>query len=189
MFDQQVDNLNRGYVETPDEFCASLRKVVKPIRKAIFEKKSNFNGHFEPLCQSESVAKSLLQLISSLIDSTYGSNEYSQEAVTVVQLVTSHASRSRRKRVLDFLSEVPYKLVARRHSKNQETPIMLCNSLKIYMTDRSRNLLDHFFHLGICFLRPFLEITKNIYENLRLPYFSHNCWFPNILKKIFLLYC
>ena len=36
MFDQQVDNLIRGYVETPDEFCASLRKVVKPIRKAIF---------------------------------------------------------------------------------------------------------------------------------------------------------
>ena len=60
---------------------------------------------------------------------------------------------------------------------------MLCDSLKIYITDRSPNLLDHFIHLGICFLRPFLEITKNIYENLRLPYFSHNRWFPDILKK------
>ena len=30
-----------------------------------------------------------------------------------------------------------------------------------------------------------LEITKNIYENLHLPYFGHNCWFPNILKKGF----
>ena len=52
MFDQQVDNLIRDYVETPDEFCASLRKVVNPIWKAIFEKKNNFDGHFEPLCQS-----------------------------------------------------------------------------------------------------------------------------------------
>ena len=31
MFDQQVDNLIRDYVETPDEFCTSLRKVVNPI--------------------------------------------------------------------------------------------------------------------------------------------------------------
>ena len=57
----------------------------------------------------------------------------SQEAVTVAQLITSHASRSRRKRVPDFLSEVPDRLVARRHSKNRETPIMLYNSLKIYV--------------------------------------------------------
>ena len=66
---------------------------------------------------------------------------------------------------------------------------MLYNSLKIYMTDRFRDLLDHFFHLGVCVLHDHvLEITKNIYENLRLSYFSHNCWFPNILKKVFLLY-
>ena len=60
MFDQQVDNLIRDNVKTPDEFCASLRKVVNPIRKAICGKKNNFDGHFEPLCQSESVPKSLL---------------------------------------------------------------------------------------------------------------------------------
>ena len=78
----------------------------------------------------------------------------------------------------------------RRHSKNQETPIMLYNSLKIYMTNRSCNLLDHFFHLGICVSYDcVLEITKNIYENLPLSYISHNYWFPNILKKVFLLYC
>ena len=138
------------HVETPDEFCASLRKVVNPIRKEIFEKKNNFDGHFEPLCQSESVPKSLLRLINSLIDSTYDSNEYSQEAVTVAQLITSHASRSRRKRVPDFLSKVPDKLVPHRYSKNRETPIMLCHSLKIYMNDLSRNLLVDFFHPGIC---------------------------------------
>ena len=128
--------------------------------------------------------KSLLQLISSLIDGTYASNDYSQEVVIVAQLITSHASRSRRKRVPDFLSEVLDKLVACRHSKNRETPIMLYNSLNIDMTNRSRKLLDHFFHLGICVSYDrVLEITKNIYENLRLPYFSHNRWFPDILKK------
>ena len=51
------------------------------------------------------------------------SNEFSLEVVTVAQLITSHASR--RKRVPDFLSQVLDKLVARRHSKNREAPIML----------------------------------------------------------------
>ena len=60
MFDQQIDNLIRGYVKTPDEFCASLQKVVNPIPKTIFEKKNIFDGHFEPLRQSELMPKSLL---------------------------------------------------------------------------------------------------------------------------------
>ena len=172
MFDQQVDNLIRDSLETPDEFCASLRKVVNPFWKAIFEKKNNFDGQFEPLCQSESMAKSILRLISSLIDGTYDSNEYSQEAVTVAQLITSHASRSRRKRVPDFLSKVSDKLIAWKYI----WPIDLV-------------ILDHFFHLGICvFYERVLEIIKNINEKLRLSYFSHNCWFASILKKVFLLY-
>ena len=96
-------------------------------------------------------AKKSLQLISSLIDGTYDSNEYSREVVIVVQLVTSHASRSHWKYVPDFLFEVPDKLVPLIHSKNQETPIMFYNFLKIYMTNWSRNLLNHFLHLGIWF--------------------------------------
>ena len=105
-----------------------------------------------------------MRLIGSLIDGTCDFNEHSQEAVTVAQLIISHASRYRRKRVPDFLSVALDKLVARRHSKNRETPITLYNSLKIYMTDRSRNLLDHFFHLGICVsYECVLEIIKNIY--------------------------
>ena len=162
MFHQQVDNLLRDYVETPDALCASLQKVVNLIWKAIFEKKNNFDGHFKPLCRCEPVLKSLLHLISSLIDGT-DSNEYNQEVVIVVQLVTSHASRSHWKYVPDFLFEVPDKLVPLIHSKNQETPIMFYNFLKIYMTNWSRNLLDHFLHLGIWFFYDrVLEITKNI---------------------------
>ena len=55
------------------------------------------------------------------------------------------------------------------------------------MTNRSCNQLDHFFHLETCV--PYdrvLKITKNIYENLCLSYFSHSCWFANILKTVLL---
>lgn len=67
------------------------------------------------------MAKNLLRLINLLIHGNYDSNGYSHKAVTVAQLIASHASRSRQKRVPDFLSEAPVKLVARRHSENRET--------------------------------------------------------------------
>ena len=68
-----------------------------------------------------------MPLISSLTDGTYDSNEYSQEALTVAQLITFHASRSRRKRVLDFFSEVPDKLV---DTRKIERPQLCCAPLK-----------------------------------------------------------
>ena len=68
-----------------------------------------------------------MPLISSLTDGTYDSNEYSQEALTVAKLITSHASRSRRKRVLDFFSEVPDKLV---DTRKIERPQFCCTPLK-----------------------------------------------------------
>ena len=39
IFDQQVDNLSRDYVETSDEFCASLRKVVNLSERHFFRKR------------------------------------------------------------------------------------------------------------------------------------------------------
>ena len=126
-------------------------KSSKPNSKSNFwEKKNNFDGHFESLCQSESVPKILLRLISSLIDGTYDSNEYSREAVAAAQLIKSHASWSHRKYVPHFLSKVPDKLVVCRHLKNRKTPLMPYNSLKIYTADQSCNLPNSFFHLGIC---------------------------------------
>ena len=151
MFHQQVDNLLRDSVETPDALCASLQKSSESHLKSNFWEKEQFWWTLWTFMLMWTSAKKSLQLISSLIDGTYDSNEYSREVVIVVQLVTSHASRSHWKYVPDFLSEVPDKLVARIHSKNKETAIMFYNFLKIYMTNWSRNLLNHFLHLGIWF--------------------------------------
>ena len=50
IFDDQVRRLENEYVETPDEFYSSLRKIVSPIRKEIFDMKNKFDGHFDPKC-------------------------------------------------------------------------------------------------------------------------------------------
>ena len=58
---------------------------------------------------------------------------------------------------------------------------MSADTRKISMTDRSRNLLDNFFHLGIWLSYDHvLEITRNICENLCL---SKKVIFSVLLKN------
>ena len=69
------------------------------------------------------------------------------------------------------------------HEKTRETPMIIYIGLKIYSTSRSRNLIDMLFNLGLCISYDrVLEITKNIYENLREAYENNKFVFPNILK-------
>ena len=61
--------------------------------------------------------------------------------------------------------------------------MMIYISLKTYSVTRSRNLIDMLFNLRLCIsYARVLEITKNIYENLRESYENNKFFFPNILK-------
>jgi len=140
---------------------------------------NEFDGQFSSSCQVNSVPRLLLCLISNLIDgnSGNGNNGFSQEVLTVAQMIMSHQRKSNKKVAQD-------KAVVRRHSKTQETPVMIYCSLEIYSITRSRNIIDCPFQLGLCISYDrILEITKNIYENLRLSYKLHKCFFPNTLMK------
>ena len=51
------------------------------------------------------------------------------------------------------------------YSKMRETPVVICNSLKIYATVRSENLINKLYSLGLCIpYKRVLEITKNMAE-------------------------
>ena len=61
--------------------------------------------------------------------------------------------------------------------------MMIYIPLKIYSGTCSRNLIDMLFNLGLWISYDWvLEITKNIYENLRESYENNKFFFPNILK-------
>ena len=127
--------------------------------------------------QNESIPKRLLFLTNALID---GFNRdvvnVSQESLTAVQIIVSNATQRTK-------AKGDHTLV-RRHKKCQETPLLVYNTLKIYSTCRSRNIIDHFFSIGICISYDrILELTQNVYENLRESYQQYNCFFPNVLKK------
>ena len=74
--------------------------------------------------------------------------------------------------------------LVRQHRKCQETPVLIYNSLKIYSTSCSRNIIDHFLSIGISVsYDKILELTQNIYEHLRESYYNHNCFFPKVPKQ------
>ena len=96
LFDYKVKELITDYVKSPDDFFLSLRNVVTPIRKEMSKQCNEFDGQFSSSCQVNSVPRLLLCLISNLIDgnSGNGNNGFSQEVLTVAQMIMSHQRKS-----------------------------------------------------------------------------------------------
>ena len=161
LFADTISTLVKDYIESPDEFFIALRKIVLPIRKEIFQLQNDFTDDLNLNHQNTTIPKRLLFLTNALID---GFNRdrvnASQESLTVAQIVVSNAT--------DWTKKKGDNTSVRRHQKNQETPLLIYNTLKIYSTCRSRNIIDHFFSIGICISYDrILELTQNVYENIR----------------------
>ena len=94
-------------------------EVVHPVRSDIMKQVNRFSVSFDNSCQIQSVPKTLLALTSALVDGEMtSSNPPSQEALSIVQIIVSHARRpSKRKAKLR-------KPTRRRHISNQETSLL-----------------------------------------------------------------
>ena len=129
LFNDKISELVTEYTETPDDFFASLRKVVAPIRKEILSTRNEFEGHFNSCSQFNSAPKSLALINGS--DTNAG--EFSQEVLTVSQLIVSNTRKTRH--------TIPDSFRRKYHSQSRETPLMLYTSLKTYSVTRSRTLV------------------------------------------------
>ena len=177
LFQHKVNELVSNYIKCPDDFFMFIRTVAAPIRNEMAKHDNKFTGTFENFSQLGSVPISLLYLISTLIDgSSPTDNNFSQVTLSVAQIIMWNYRMPNKK-------ANHAQLVKRRHMKKQETPMMIYIGLKIYSTSRSRNLIEMLYQLGLCISYDrVLEITKNIYENLRESYENNKFFFPNILK-------
>ena len=82
-FYDKVEQLIVNYVQSPDEFYATLQKVVHPIWLDIMTQENKFTGSFSNSCQIQSVLKTVLALAGELIDvEMTSSNHPSQEALS-----------------------------------------------------------------------------------------------------------
>ena len=179
LFDYTVHELVADYVNNPDEFYTSLRKVVHPIRTDIMQQKNSFTGSYDSSSQVKSVPKTVVALTCALIDGEMTSSaEPSQEALTVAQLIVSQMRRpSKREAKLKKPSR-------RRHCLDQETPLLQYVGMKVFYITRSRQLIEDLYHVGLSISYDrVLELTKIFYEELRRAYVLHSCFFPRILRK------
>ena len=81
-FYDKVEQLIVNYAQSPNEFYATLQKVVHPIWLDIMTQENKFTGSFSNSCQIQSVLKTVLALASESIDGEMtSSNQPSQEAL------------------------------------------------------------------------------------------------------------
>ena len=143
------------------------------------KQKNKFTGSFSNSCHVQSVPRTVLALISALIDGEMtSSNQPSQEALSVDQIIVSQMRRpSKRKARLK-------KPTRRRHNLKQETPLLQYIGLKIFYTSRSRQLVEDLYHVGLSVSYDrVLELIKIFYEELWRSFIEHSCFFPHIVKK------
>jgi len=133
-----------------DAFC--LSRAAQIIQQQIFSHSAQFDGSFGPDCQEEAVPKSLLALVSMMLE---GPNIEDQTrlpvvpgAVQISQLIVFNSIKHQRHR------DVNEPLVSSaskgsRHSRCRETPLPLYIGLLIHATTRKKSLVDRFADLGL----------------------------------------
>jgi len=130
-----------------DAFC--LSRAAQIIRQQIFLHTLQFDGAFGPNCQEESVPKSLLALISMMLE---GPNIEDQSrlpvvpgAVQISQLIVFNTVKHQRQRDENECSASK----GTRHSRTHETPLPLYIGLLVHATTRKKSLVNRFADLGL----------------------------------------
>ena len=94
----------------------SVRSVFSPVRKEMADQCNKFDSSFNNSSQFTSIPKSLLYLISTLIDGfSPTDHNFTQETLSVAQIIMWNYHKSNKK-VNDG------QLIKYRHAKTHETP-------------------------------------------------------------------
>ena len=128
--------------------------------------KNEFTGNISSDCQQQSVPTKLITLVNMFLEGSNVTHFTNQNVLTCAQLLlynfkprTKYLARPTENDEVKPNSETIY------HSKMRETPVVFYNSLKIYATARSENLINKLYSLRLCipYIRV-LEITRNMAE-------------------------
>ena len=137
--------LRDGYQTDRDEQSVMMTQIAEMIRHDIFAHKVTFSGSFGHNSQVESVPRSLLSLVSMLIN---GSNitaqtcntNLSQPVLPIAQLLVYNSIKRRRDSVT-----IPQVY----HNKDREMPPPIYVGLKPHALARDRKLIDSLYTLGV----------------------------------------
>ena len=151
--------------------------------------KNEFTGNISSDCQQHSVPTDLITLVNMLLEGSNVTHFTNQNVLTCEQLLlynfepkTKYLTRPTGNDEVKPNSETVY------HSKMRETPIVIYNSLKIYATVRSENLINKLYSLGLYIpYKRVLEITKNMAKYNLKQFDIDKVFIPKLAYKIPLL--
>ena len=88
VFKRKVKELIGEHVKCPDDFLFSVRSVLSPVGKEMADQCNEFDGSFNNSSQFSSIPKSLLYVISTLIDEfSPTDNNFTQETLLLTQII------------------------------------------------------------------------------------------------------
>eukprot|EP00112_Aurelia_sp_Birch-Aquarium-sp1_P007906 Seg1863.1 transcript_id=Seg1863.1/GoldUCD/mRNA.D3Y31 product="hypothetical protein" protein_id=Seg1863.1/GoldUCD/D3Y31 len=177
--------LQMAYAECGDDEGTYLAKAANIVRRDIFTTKSKFDGTFSKDAQKDSVPKTLLTLISMILNGSdlTAKNEHdllsqNQACLSVSQMVVFNSFKRRR----DLNN-----MVCDRHSKDREPPLPVHLGLRIYSQTRQSKLVDEMFRLGLSVSYDrVLEIENTMVRSLCTKFDEEGVVCPpNLAKSVF----
>ena len=139
--------LQMAHAECGGDECTYLAKAANIVRRDIFTTTSKFDGTFSNDTQKDSVPKTLLTLISMILNGSdlTAQNEHNQSSqnqacLSVSQMIMFNSF----KRQQDLNN-----MVCDRHSKDRELPLPVHLGLRTYSQTRQSKLIDEMFRLGL----------------------------------------
>lgn len=178
-FSDDVGNaLRDACVDDCDDEAICLAKAAQIIRRDLIGVQTQFDGSSFPQgCQEEAVPKSLVSLVSMILDgpniTRRDGDESRQATLSIAQLLQYNSSLRRRRGSTSI-----------QHSKSRETPLPIYLGMMIHGRTRKRELIDILFHLGLSISYDrVLEISMDTAISAAQQYESEGVVCPLILRK------
>lgn len=166
-----------------DALC--LSHAAQIVRREMFKPVPTFEGSFLAACQSNSVPKSVLALVSMILEGPSISQQsnpiHVPAALQVSQLIVYNSVKAARPGA-KFASAVKPKEV--RHRQQRETPLPLYAGLFLYAKMRKKVVLDKLSKLGLCVpYNRIICLTADLANAVSEIYNKQNIVCPPVLHR------
>ena len=181
VFREGLGDLLKEVIQRPETDALTMVQVAKQIRKDIFDKPGyTFEGSFTPHCQSSSIPRSLITLVSLLLNGTSIEDQEVQESqscLSIAQLVCFNAKKKIHKN-----QHLDLKL--KRTNRNREMPLPLYLGIKLHTQTRNKVLVEQLHSLGLSVnYKRVLQIEKNLAHSVTEKYHTDGIVCPMNLRK------
>ena len=181
VFREGLGDLLKEEIQRTEKDALAMVQMAKQIRKDIFDKpRYTFEGSFTPQCQSTSIPRSLINLVSLLLNGTDIEDQDAQESqscLSIAQLICFNAKKKAHK-----TQDLDPK--CRRTNRSREMPLPLYLGIKLHTQSRNKILIEQLHSLGLSVnYKRVLQIEQNLARSVAERYHTDGIVCPMNLRK------